>query len=432
MATQAPPPSGPATGMQQQQQPSSRYALRPPPSGPLDPRRASSSIASSRSRASSNIQSSLPPPISESIYRGNNPEQPQPYIHRTVSATSSITSMSASEYDSCIYSASSAESTGTGNSQYFENHPPNPKQQGFPRRAYPPPRTPLTVNPHTFMSDVSPIAAVSPDSFQAPAEEPSFDNNDNNSPLAYGMRQSAQQPPQEQEDPYYFQSPSGTGPTVTPPSSPSDYYHPTQNPTYVEQERTDYYHQPTNPHPNRTPSQKIIVPQSFLDTPENFSTSGMSQLGLATGDNSRHEEDWRIHGRAFRAELIKQDEQNGRHQFEMSDDCSIKRYHLVAEKVRTRRQMVVSLALFFSTYLTNPCFLASVGAGTILGHSRRSSRESTRYLFGGNSTEQVLVVGTTHTQGFLFHRSRVVGASSAMRRTMVAFVSLLGGTGIDY
>jgi hypothetical protein len=45
------------------------------------------------------------------------------------------------------------------------------------------------------------------------------------------------------------------------------------------------------------------------------------------------DDDWRRHGRAFRAQLVQHDEATGRHDFEMSDDCSIKRYHLVAEKV---------------------------------------------------------------------------------------------------
>ena len=49
-------------------------------------------------------------------------------------------------------------------------------------------------------------------------------------------------------------------------------------------------------------------------------------------------ENWRRHGRAYRASLVQHDEETGRHAFEMSNECSIKRYHLVAEKVRHQKE----------------------------------------------------------------------------------------------
>ena len=90
-----------------------RYSLRPPPpvtsSPESDPGGKPISVSSSVSRSISNPSSSSVP---DPIYQAQTMQQQ--YIHRTVSGNSSITSIP-SEYDSCVYSASSGESNGLHN-----------------------------------------------------------------------------------------------------------------------------------------------------------------------------------------------------------------------------------------------------------------------------------------------------------------------------
>jgi 3'-phosphoadenosine 5'-phosphosulfate sulfotransferase len=45
-------------------------------------------------------------------------------------------------------------------------------------------------------------------------------------------------------------------------------------------------------------------------------------------------EQWRKHGKLFRAKLLMRDEESGGNTFVLSSNCNIERYYDVAEKVR--------------------------------------------------------------------------------------------------
>ena len=53
------------------------------------------------------------------------------------------------------------------------------------------------------------------------------------------------------------------------------------------------------------------------------------------------EEEWRNHGKKFRAQLLMKDEAIGSGQFLLSNTCDINRYYSVAEKVRKLHKHVL-------------------------------------------------------------------------------------------
>jgi hypothetical protein len=102
-------------------------------------------------------------------------------------------------------------------------------------------------------------------------------------------------------------------------------FHPQQQ-QQQQQQPFDPYHSPSKP----TPSQ-----------------IGKSPL-------PEKEQAWRKHGKAYRAQIVLQDEQKGGNSFVLSNECSIDRYYRVAEKVRISYRCSWHEFIVMALYLTLP------------------------------------------------------------------------------
>lgn len=58
-----------------------------------------------------------------------------------------------------------------------------------------------------------------------------------------------------------------------------------------------------------------------------------SNVGTRKKETTKDSEAWRKSGKAFRANLVLEDEEKGGNSFQLSKDCSIERYYRVAERV---------------------------------------------------------------------------------------------------
>lgn len=73
----------------------------------------------------------------------------------------------------------------------------------------------------------------------------------------------------------------------------------------------------------------------------------MESIGSVTAVSSSSQDAWRKPGRAFRARLLKQDEEEGGNNFVLSPTCSIPKYFDVADRVSLVGTLCIDFVLSF-------------------------------------------------------------------------------------
>jgi len=92
-------------------------------------------------------------------------------------------------------------------------------------------------------------------------------------------------------------------------------------------------HSPMNPQQTQQQSAAGLPAHNDKIKNKNKVIKNNNRHPPATSLRDSKDVSWRRHGRTYREQLIRHDEQGGHQNFEMSQDCSIQRYHMVAEKV---------------------------------------------------------------------------------------------------